>query len=217
MQQQRGGTFLGFIIGVLIGLAGALMVAVYVTKVPVPFVNKSQSRTAEQDEAEAKKNKDWNPNAVLAGKNAAKPAAPASDAAPATPTPAPVATPAPTPAATASAAAAKPTPVKAEEKKPASADPLGDLAKARAGAEEPQVYFVQVGAYRSMEDAQSQRAKLSLAGVESKVTERDQSGNTIYRVRVGPFEKKEDAERNKEKLEKAGLDTSLLRLPRDAH
>lgn len=79
------------------------------------------------------------------------------------------------------------------------------------------MYFVQVGAYRSMEDAQSQRAKLSLAGVESKVTERDQSGNTIYRVRVGPFEKKEDAERNKEKLEKAGLDTSLLRLPRDAH
>ena len=59
MKHQRGGTFLGFIIGVVVGLAAALAVAVYVTKVPVPFMNKGQSRSAEQDAAEAKKNKDW--------------------------------------------------------------------------------------------------------------------------------------------------------------
>ena len=40
MKQQRGGTILGFIIGVVFGLASALAVAIYVTKVPVPFVNK---------------------------------------------------------------------------------------------------------------------------------------------------------------------------------
>ena len=39
MKQQRGGTILGFIIGVVVGLAAALVVAVYVTKVPVPFLN----------------------------------------------------------------------------------------------------------------------------------------------------------------------------------
>ena len=74
MKQQRGGTILGFIIGVVVGLAAALVVAVYVTKVPVPFVNKGQSRSADQDAAEAKKNKDWDPNAPLYGKNPAKPA-----------------------------------------------------------------------------------------------------------------------------------------------
>lgn len=68
MKQQRGGTILGFIIGVVVGLAAALVVAVYVTKVPVPFVNKGQSRSADQDAAEAKKNKDWDPNAPLYGK-----------------------------------------------------------------------------------------------------------------------------------------------------
>ena len=31
MKQQRGGTIVGFIIGVLVGLGGALAVAVYVT------------------------------------------------------------------------------------------------------------------------------------------------------------------------------------------
>ena len=63
-------------------VCAALAVAVYVTKVPVPFMNKGQSRSAEQDAAEAKKNKDWDPNAPLYGKNPAKPAAPAEPAVP---------------------------------------------------------------------------------------------------------------------------------------
>ena len=57
-KQQRGGTALGFILGLVVGLAVALAVAVYVTKVPIPFVNKGQTRTPEQDAAESKKNKD---------------------------------------------------------------------------------------------------------------------------------------------------------------
>src|SRR5690606_29635705 len=75
MNTQRGGTFLGLIIGALIGLAAALAVAVYITKVPVPFMNKGQSRSPDHDAAEAKKNQNWNPNAPLYGKNPAKPAA----------------------------------------------------------------------------------------------------------------------------------------------
>ena len=64
-KQQRGGTLLGLVIGVVIGLGAALAVAVYVTKVPVPFVNKSPPRKADQDAAEALKNKDWDPNVQL--------------------------------------------------------------------------------------------------------------------------------------------------------
>jgi cell division protein FtsN len=220
MKQQRGGTLLGFIIGVVVGLAAALAVAVYVTKVPVPFLNKGQTRSADQDAEEAKKNKDWDPNAPLYGKNPAKPQAAASG--PITvPAPAPVA-----PAVTPAPAAAKPD-VKAPEVKPsetkkpdtkaaASADPIGDLAKAKAAAAEGEsfVYWVQVGAYRTAEDAESQRAKLSLSGVETKISEREQSGRTVYRVRVGPFDKKEDGEKTKEKLDKSGLDTALVRVQR---
>jgi cell division protein FtsN len=209
MKQQRGGTLLGFIIGTVFGLAVALAVAVYVTKVPVPFMNKGQTRSADQDAEEAKKNKDWDPNAPLYGKNPVKPTQAAASA------PAPVATP---PSVTPAKPVAKTPDSKAPDntKAPGSADPLGDLARAKTGAAdaEPFVYWVQVGAYRTMEDAESQRAKLSLGGVETKITEREQSGRTVYRVRVGPFDKKEDGEKSKEKLDKSGLETALVRVQR---
>jgi len=192
MRQQQGGTLLGFILGLIVGLAVALVVAVYVTKVPIPFMNKAQSRNAEQDAAEEKKNKDWDPNAPLYGKNPAKPAAPAepTDAAPAA-----------TPAAGASV----------EDKK--TDDPLGDLARAKAGAD-PFVYFVQAGAYRSEPEAQAQKAKLALKGLTSAVSERDQDGRTVYRVRLGPFDSKDDAEGTKKKLDSAKIESALVRVQR---
>ena len=61
--RQRGNTVLGFILGLVVGLTVALVVAIYVTKVPIPFLDKGLSRNAEQDAAEQKKNKDWDPNA----------------------------------------------------------------------------------------------------------------------------------------------------------
>lgn len=208
MKEQRGGTVLGFIIGVVVGLGAALAVAVYVTKVPIPFVNKGQSRSADQDMAETQKNKNWDPNAPLYGKNPVRPVAPASaDTAP-TIGPGPNARDKPAPAAKSD--------VKPDVKPAVSADPLGDLARARTASTgaEPFSYFVQVGAFRTAEDAESQRAKLSLGGVEAKVTEREQSGRTVFRVRVGPFDKKDDAERIKEKLDASGIDTALVRVQR---
>ena len=222
MKNQFGGTVVGFIIGVVIGLGAALAVAVYVTKVPVPFLNKGQSRTADHDEAEAKKNRDWDPNAPLYGKNPAKPSAVAP--APAAPDagmfPVPAAASASKPQV-AVAPAMKAAPAKAASA-PSAADPLGDLAKARstaatgpvAGGADPFSYFVQVGAYRTSEDAEAQRVKLSLTGVETKITEREQSGRTVFRVRAGPFDKKDDADKMKERLDSTGLETALVRVQR---
>jgi cell division protein FtsN len=248
MKQQRGGTFLGVIIGLIVGLGLALMVAVYIAKVPVPFMNKGQSRSADQNEAEARKNKDWDPNAPLYGKNTGKPVAAAS----VTSTPAAAATP-PTPVVQAaksepksdakadaksvakadmkaepkpdtkpdSKAESKPeakSTTKPETKPAVSADPLGDLAKAKSTpsptTNDPFAYFVQLGAYRSQEDAEAQRAKLSLTGIETKITEREQSGRTVFRVRTGPYGNKDEAERIKEKLDNAGLETALVRVQR---
>jgi cell division protein FtsN len=218
-QKQRGNVIVGIIIGVVLGLAAALAVAVYVTKVPVPFLNKGPSRSAEQDAAESRKNQNWDPNAPLYGKNPAKPLPPAPGvAASAAATP---------PVAKAPEAAA---PAKEAEKtnkdkgpeapavvgRPAPADPLGDLAAARssAGGSDPFFYFVQAGAFRSPEDAEAQKAKLSLMGIEAKVTEREQAGRQVYRVRVGPFDRKEDADRQKDKLDSGGFETALVRVQR---
>ena len=203
MQRQRGGTFLGFVLGLVIGLGIAFGIALYVTKVPLPFLSKGQTRSADQNDTEAKKNKDWDPNALITGKPAPKAAAPADAASGVVP-------PAPTPAPA--------TPTTTLTPPAAAADPIGALANAKAASAAMPTgqifYYVQVGAFRAMDDAQSQRAKLSLTGVEAAVTEREQGGRPIYRVRVGPFEKIEDAERSKDKLDKAGTDTVLIKVQR---
>ena len=111
-----------------------------------------------------------------------------------------------------------------------SNDPLGDLAKAKSAPKpdkpdksdvaaagsgvDPFSYFIQAGAFRTPEDAEQQRAKLSLMGYQAKVTEREQSGRTVYRVRLGPFDKKDDADKTKEKLESNAIETALVRVQR---
>ena len=224
MNKQRGGTLLGFVLGLLVGLGVALAVAVYITKVPIPFMSKVQPGLADKD-AEAKKNRDWDPNVGLSGKPAAKP----GDA-PASPAPAAPITP------NAPAAPAGP-------QSGAAPDLLGDLAKARAEASKPVApaastspaaaavttppstmaapgaagsdpfqYFVQAGAFRTPEDAEQQRAKLTLIGMQARVSERDQSGRLVYRVRLGPFDKKDEADKLKERLAGSGVESVLVRV-----
>ena len=204
-KQQRGGTIVGFILGVIVGLGAALAVAVYVTKVPVPFLNKSTPRASEQDEAT--KNKNWDPNAPLYGKNPVRPAAPA--AAPASDTATAAAQPASGPRAAASRPGAAPT----------SADPLGDLARAKANAApapatsaDPFEYFVQAGAFRTQQDADAQRAKLAMLGWEARVSEREQNGRTVFRVRVGPFNSRAEADKAAARIKALDLSASVLTL-----
>ncbi len=197
LYSQRGGTVLGLIIGLVLGLAISLGVAVYVTKVPLPFMNKAQTRNADQDAAEVQKNKDWDPNALLPGRMAGK-------AAPASPVPSSETGTVPEPPAT--VLVPKPDP-----KVDAALGTVPGADKARSSDPVTQ-YFVQVGAFRTLEDAESHRAKLLLSGIETKISEREQSGRTVYRVRVGPFEKLEEGERAKDKLDKAGIETALVRV-----
>ena len=204
LRLQRGGTLLGFVLGLVIGLGVALGVAVYVTKVPTPFSNKNQTRSAEQDAVESQKNKDWNPNGAL------QPRPPASVPEPGAVTPSPA--PAEAPAESA----------RTEVKPAVQADPLGDLAKSRAGlstpagngAAEPFTYFIQVGAYRSASEAEAQKARMALMGFDAKLSEREQAGRTVYRVRLGPFEDKATAERLHARLEGGNVESTIVRIQR---
>ena len=190
--RQRGNTVLGFILGLVVGLTVALVVANYVTKVPIPFLDKGLSRNAEQDAAEQKKNKDWDPNAPLYGKSPAA-NAPAADK----PVPNPAAPPPPAPPAESN-----------------SGDPLGDLALSKTQSVDAFYYFVQVGAFNGSEEAQTQRAKLALGGFDPKISEREQNGKIVYRVRLGPFETKTEAEDAQTKLKATKFESALMRVQR---
>ena len=209
--RQGGGTLTGLIVGLLVGLAVALGVAVYVSKVPLPTIGKAPSRTAEQDAAEARKNSGWDPNAPLYGKNPMRPATAASGAVGGASAAGADA------AAPPSAAAASQSASAARGATAAASDPLGDLARARSSADpaaDPFDYFVQVGAYRTAEDAEAQRVRMTMLGWEPKVTEREQAGRAVFRVRIGPYKVKADADQAKERLEGAGIEAVLVRVQR---
>ena len=211
IQRQRGGTLLGFVLGLVIGLTVALGVAMYVTKVPMPFSNKNQTRSADQDAVEAQKNKDWNPNGALQSKPATTEVPPDAAATPnaggagtpgsagATPPDANL----PAPAVTADPPIAAPAPA-------ATPQP----ATKAAASSDPFTYFVQAGAFKSAADADAQKAKLSMMGIEAKVSEREQAGRAIFRVRSGPFDDKEQADKIKSRLDASGMDAALVRVQR---
>ena len=211
MNKQLGGTFLGIVIGLMVGLALAMVVAVFISKVPIPFLDKDPSQQGLSEAAEAKKNQGWNPNAALAGKNPVRPAS-ASGAASA----ASVAGAAGAEVGSAPLAATSVTRPASEAAAAQSADPIADLARAKSSASPPDpfLYFIQVGAFRSAEDANAQKAKLSLLGIETKVSEREQSGRAVFRVRAGPFEQREDAEKARERVEGASFEAVLVRVQR---
>ena len=229
MNQQRGGTLVGFILGLVVGLAVALGVAIYVTKMPIPFMTKGQSRSVDSDAVEAEKNKDWDPNAPLYGKKGAKsgdkadePKADAKPDAAAKVDPksadplgdlakVKAAEPKPEPKPKAEPKPAEP---KAAETKPVEAPKAAEpKADAKPPSADPFIYFVQAGAYRTTEEAEAQRAKAAMLGLETKISERDQGGRTVYRVRVGPMDKA-DAERVRAKLEAAHIDSAMVRVQR---
>jgi cell division protein FtsN len=249
---QMGGTLMGVLIGLAVGVVIAAVIAVWFGKTQGPVVNKTQANAGLSAADEADKNKTWDPNAGLFGKapppslqtmaaNAAAKAASEAAAAEAlaTTTMGPTAAklkaqvaPVP-PVAPASAALVKPKPTGPDRL--GSADPIGDLARAKAlaGATDAQnvkpvlqtsqnvvnkgadtgVYFVQAGAFKDLGEASAQRARLAMLGIETKVSERDQAGVTIYRVRAGVFKRVEEAQLVQSKLENAGFETVLVKIP----
>lgn len=217
--QQRGGFAVGLVVGLLVGLAIALAVALYISKLPTQFHDKVPHRTPEQEAAEAEKMRNWDPNASLAGKPSPAASRPAVTTPPA---PAPIPLPGsdgkPVRQGTSEATFPPPAPksnrdaaaILAGEPVPSSPSP-----KVPKPGGEGFVYFVQVGAYSSGDDAEQQRAKLALQGFGAKVSEREQGGRTIHRVRLGPFDSQADAASAQERLKSSGVDSALVRQERN--
>ena len=207
MLLQRGGFVLGLVAGLLVGLALALGVALYITKAPIPFINKVPQRTAQQDNAEAERNRNWDPNAPLGARTPARPG------------PGPASGPGTVASAVAAATPAlkstkDPAAILAGAATPALAPPLPPAARSTVPGADAFVYFLQIGAYTNADEAEQQRAKLALSGLSARVTEREQAGRTVYRVRLGPFDKREEADNLQNRLTESSVEARLVRVER---
>jgi cell division protein FtsN len=186
--KQAGGTLLGLILGLVIGLAIAVGVALYVTKTSLPFTNKFATP---EKPASAPAGDLPDPNKALYGKKPTLPEPPADSA-------------------NAPAGAAQPSvPTNtAISKAPAQTDTV------KSGDEDSNkyTYYLQAGAFRGPEDAESLRAKLALLGFEAKVSDTQTDNGTLHRVRIGPFTQTEAMNRVRSKLSDSGVDVAVVRI-----
>jgi len=188
-RSKSGGSFLvGLFVGLVLGLAIALGVAFYLNKTPVPFASKARPTAKD---------------------GAGEPARP------------------PAIAGLPQGGAAAPAAKGAEKPRfdfyrilPGAEEPVSDRElkdAARAARSQPEVakgvYYVQAGSFQNPADADSQKAKLALLGLESSVepTSLPDKG-TWYRVRLGPYTRLEELNRVRQSLAQNGIDASLVRL-----
>ncbi|SHH71437.1 SPOR domain-containing protein [Pollutimonas bauzanensis] len=220
--KSGGSTLFGVLIGLIFGLAAAVAVALFVTKVPMPFVDKASRDPAKTLLPELRDAPD--PNIGLYGKNGPAGVGPTGP----TDT-APVPLPGMPPLADAPGAG-----------KPAAPDNLGDLIASLGKADKPAesqparpapgtealpaqaskpaaaagtqaTYYLQAGAFRSENDAEAVKARILLMGLSAQVQKAQVNGATINRVRVGPFKGIDEMNRSRARLGEEKIASSVIR------
>ena len=185
---SRGSTFYGLIAGLLIGLGAAAAVAYFVMHSPMPFVDKA-SRSVADTELDPDQAPDPNQGLVPQAQPAKNDdtlgkliATLPVDPENAKP---PMPPPPPPPVAT------TPTP------QPSSANGTN--------------YFLQVGAFRVLEDAESLRARMLLLGLPTVIQRAEVNGIQVNRVRIGPYAKLDDMNAAREKLAAENVKANVVR------
>jgi len=182
--RQAGGTLLGLILGLIIGLAIAVGVAMYLTKSSLPFTNKF----AAPEKPMPATGDLPDPNTPMYGQ---KPALPASGTAPSSSVPAPPSAPANT---------------------INGGTPSGQANAVNPGDNGNYTYYLQAGAFRSMAEAESLRAKLALLGFEAKISDSRSDNGALHRVRLGPFHRMAEVNKVRGKLSDNGVDVAVVRI-----
>lgn len=190
--RQRGSTFVGLVVGLLLGLGIAVVVALFVTQGQLPFVNKVMRPTERAPDAKAPADLP-DPNKPLLSRDRPAPA-PAE----------PVEGSAKPGAAEGKAGEGRP----AEEARPAETP---DTARDASRDEQRSAFLLQAGSFRTLEDAEGMRARLALLGYEARVLSADVNGQTVYRVRLGPFARVDDVNQAKSRLADNGIESAVMR------
>lgn len=188
--------FIIFLLGIVVGVVASAVVAFYVTKAPIPLVDKY----IQPGELHARSN--WNPNKMLqqADSTQAASSGQSSDGNntqyPQGEEPVPVAT----------------LGVHGRERVEPSTANAPEVRTDNTNAAQQQ-YFVQAGAFSSSADAEQQRARLVLLlGTQATVSQVTAAGKTVHRVRLGPYATREAASMAQKTLASNGIDAAIVSL-----
>lgn len=191
-KKSSGSTLVGLFIGLVLGIVGAAAVVWYVNKMPAPFKQPQAQPPTSKPEA--------------ADKGARTPGA----------------DPAPLPGKPGDPTPEKRfqfydiLPGKSEAKVEAKVEPTPEAdgkskeAKEKSVANKETIYL-QAGSFQSAGDADNQKAKLALIGVEASVQQVMVQDKVWYRVRLGPYAKPEEVSRVRADLAKQGIDVAVVK------
>ena len=182
--KSGGGFLLGVFIGLLIGLAIALGIAFYLNRSALPFSTKSQRAGKEGGATEKLPAIPGMPQQGTAGGGAT----PKFDFYKILP--------------------------KGEESvtEKQLRESMRAAAKARPGSE-TDIYFIQTGSFQNPAEADNQKAKLAILGIDSSVAPAAlPDKGTWYRVRIGPYTKLDDINRVRQTLAQNGMTASVVKV-----
>ena len=202
-KKSGGGTLLGLFIGLVIGVLAAAGVVWYIFKTPAPFTNKGQPSPTSV------------PPAVQPAPTGAAPAAPAA---------APMALPG-KPGDPIPQAGDKPrfdfykilpgtsdNTAEPKQTEPKAADTAkGKVEKDKSEAALKEPVYLQTGSYQNAADADGQKAKLAMMGVEASVQQVMLQDRVWYRVRLGPFRKVEELNAMRADLSRQGIEANVVK------
>jgi cell division protein FtsN len=180
----RGGTLLGVLIGFMLGLTVAAVIAFALTRMPNPFDGRAPKSdvasphlsSVEREAAKAGERPRFDLSKVLPGTEDRR---------------------------------------AAKDETPAAERPVGVVqASGQVEASAAGKYFLQAGAYQSAADAEDQRAKLALMGIEASMQSVDvPDKGTINRIRLGPYGSVDEMNQAKSELLKRGVSTAVIKNP----
>jgi len=183
--RTQGNFLLGLGVGLVTGLAIALGVAFFVNKTPIPFLSKPKPAAKEADAAKAPAISGLPTQPNVAAKGPEKPKFDFYKILPGGEEP------------------VSEKDLKAAAKAAAKGQP--DLAK--------DVSYIQAGSFQNPADADNQKARLAILGIESSVEPADiPDKGTRYRVRLGPFAKLEELNRVRATLAQNGIDANMVKV-----
>ena len=205
-----GLAMLPFVLGLTVGLVTAAAVALYVTRAPVPFVDRGIQRSSSSSGTAGPTGGVSEPVAGPGSGSVREEDKSEGRAKP--PTPPPTSAPRNAPSTGAAPAAAPAA--------PATAPGAAGSAPATSGAASPgqpssaasvNQFFLQVAAFKSSEEADQMRARLAFMGYEAQISETKKDSLVFYRVRLGPYRSFEELNRAKTSLSENGLESTVVR------
>lgn len=203
MATQRSGTFFGFILGLVTGLAIAAAVAFFLLR-SSPVTKREEPKPEQPVQQAQVVSQTGQPPATDPNQPMYKDTPQRLDNGQQD-----VASPAPAPASAVSRPAVMPE-TRSPAVDPRALPPPAKTSHETTKSQQDQPLFLQAGAFKNREQADNMRGNLALMGYSSQIQQSGSGTERFYRVRLGPYQPSSIA-KIQSKLKSSGIPTTIIK------